>query len=594
MVNADNISKLRDLGIDLKGKTSGQFKTICPKCGPTRKHKKDRSLSVDIDQGVYQCWNHPCDFRGGVSAIESKWKRPEPITTETALSASTQQVFSARGIGPEVIRRNKITEEKGWIRFNYYRDGQLINIKYRGIKEKKFMQFAEAESIFYGLDDCKDASEIIIVEGEFDRLALNQCGIWNVLSVPQGAGDKLDCIQNCFAYFDNDKTIIVAVDNDEPGRKLEKTLIQRFGADRLKFAEWPGSVKDANDCLLRHGKEVTIAVIEEAEYLPPEGVKFLWDRREEMIDTYRYGKPKGEDTHFALSGVYSWYPGQVKCMTGVPGDGKTEFELNLMLTRSIRTGAKWAVFSPEYFPADEFYDGLIQAYIGKGVDPAYPTNYATEGEYIAAMNFVQDHFFYVYPEDEGENGEAIHTPENVFRICKQLILKYGVKGILIDPFNQLEHKRNPGEREDEYLGRHFLQTIRFARSYRINITYIAHPKSQQKDKNGNYSEIREYDLAGGAMWANKMDVIGVVSRPERYEEGGDIYIAKIKFHKVKMQKRVGAGGEMEYRYNPKTGRYTTRTGFCPIEEARKAQAEKSTPEMFEDKDDNFFNGFWNG
>lgn len=48
-------------------------------------------------------------------------------------------------------------------------------------------QVKGAEKIFFGLDDVKDCTEIIIVEGEMDKLAMNEAGIWNVISVPDGA-----------------------------------------------------------------------------------------------------------------------------------------------------------------------------------------------------------------------------------------------------------------------------------------------------------------------------------------------------------------------------------------------------------------------
>lgn len=40
---------------------------------------------------------------------------------------------------------------------------------------------------FYGLDDISDKEEIIIVEGEMDKLALEEAGFLNVASVPEGA-----------------------------------------------------------------------------------------------------------------------------------------------------------------------------------------------------------------------------------------------------------------------------------------------------------------------------------------------------------------------------------------------------------------------
>ena len=56
-----NFSKLN---IDLRGHTSGRVKTFCPFCHEHRHDKRDKSLSVDIDKGLYKC--HYCDAQGYV------------------------------------------------------------------------------------------------------------------------------------------------------------------------------------------------------------------------------------------------------------------------------------------------------------------------------------------------------------------------------------------------------------------------------------------------------------------------------------------------------------------------------------------------
>ena len=44
-----------------------------------------------------------------------------------------------------------------------------------------------AEKVLFGLDDCAGATEIIVVEGEMDKLALEEAGFRHVVSVPDGA-----------------------------------------------------------------------------------------------------------------------------------------------------------------------------------------------------------------------------------------------------------------------------------------------------------------------------------------------------------------------------------------------------------------------
>jgi len=75
--------------------------------------------------------------------------------------------------------------------FPYYRNGQLVNVKYRG-PNKTFWQVKGAEKILYGLDDIVNQEWIIIVEGEIDKLALEEAGFSNVVSVPDGAPIKVN------------------------------------------------------------------------------------------------------------------------------------------------------------------------------------------------------------------------------------------------------------------------------------------------------------------------------------------------------------------------------------------------------------------
>jgi len=53
------------------------------------------------------------------------------------------------------------------------------------------VQVPGAEKILYGLDDVAGESEVIIVEGEMDRLAMMEAGITNVVSVPDGAPSRV-------------------------------------------------------------------------------------------------------------------------------------------------------------------------------------------------------------------------------------------------------------------------------------------------------------------------------------------------------------------------------------------------------------------
>ena len=71
-------NKLTDLGIKLN-RSSGSVKTKCPQCSDGRKNKTDLPLSVNINEGEYNC--HNCGWKGNVRAFErkrenKKYKKP--------------------------------------------------------------------------------------------------------------------------------------------------------------------------------------------------------------------------------------------------------------------------------------------------------------------------------------------------------------------------------------------------------------------------------------------------------------------------------------------------------------------------------------
>ena len=113
------IEELQNLGINLKGRTSGGCKTLCPRCSHLRKKKNDPCLSVDIDSGKYKCHNSDCEFQGVARAEEIKFTVPD--TNNTPLSDKNLEWFTKRGISKATILRHQITERNGNIEFNYYR-----------------------------------------------------------------------------------------------------------------------------------------------------------------------------------------------------------------------------------------------------------------------------------------------------------------------------------------------------------------------------------------------------------------------------------------------------------------------------------------
>lgn len=560
-------NKLSDLGIKLT-RSSGHLKTKCPKCSDGRKNKTDMPLSVNINEGEYNC--HNCGWKGNVRAFErkretKKYEKPDQSMLKAIeVKEKTEQWFKKRGISKETLAKFMIFNREEWmpqtqkkencICFPYFRDGEMVNIKFRDAK-KNFKLVKDAELIFYNLGSIGDKKSVIIVEGEIDCLSLYESGygaerIINEvtgeltnptfsetvpISVPNGASkgsQRLDYLDSCADWFAGMSEIIIATDNDEAGKQLKDELIRRLGVERCKTINYPieevvpiennlkRRCKDLNEVLMYLGKDVVKNVITNAESIPVDGVYYLEDIFDSMLDNFRKGVVLAPSTHFReMDDYFRWKKGDITLCTGYGNHGKSFFMIQMMLIKSIYSGWKWAIFSPENYPANDFYDDMIEMYVGKWL------NNMSEQEYIDACLFIDQHFFYVYPENEHEIG-SIHEK------FRHLILKKGVDGVMVDPFNQLDSNQKAYQREDQYLSEILKDVKRFALLNNVVYVIIAHPKNPNHQPNQPLPIVDMYDIAGGAMWGNKSDQILSYYRPNFHINKNSpevtIYVQKLK------------------------------------------------------------------
>ena len=168
--------------------------------------------------------------------MEKPYILPKEKTVDQLYSKELIKWFLDRGISTETLMKNRVGEGKEYmpqlskevttIQFNYYRDSKLINIKYRD-GAKNFKLVKDAERVMYGLDNLLGKKWAIIVEGEMDKLAFYEAGYKNCVSVPNGASNlKMEYLKD---FPENLEKVYLAVDNDEPGQKLQEELSRRIG-----------------------------------------------------------------------------------------------------------------------------------------------------------------------------------------------------------------------------------------------------------------------------------------------------------------------------------------------------------------------------
>ena len=208
------------------------------------------------------------------------FKRPAKPSGQAA-KAGAMEWLQKRGLTPETIAAFKIAEQlrdgKTYALFPYLRDGELVNVKYRNVAEKRDMrQEGGAEPCLFGwhLIDPK-ARTVAICEGEIDAMTLHQVGV-PALSVNAGAGNH-QWIENDWARLDRFSEILILFDNDESGEKGAREVMHRIGAERCKRVILPA--KDANEYLQQGAGNVDFwHAIQEAQPLDPEEMRQASDR----------------------------------------------------------------------------------------------------------------------------------------------------------------------------------------------------------------------------------------------------------------------------------------------------------------------------
>lgn len=551
-------------GIEIPWGATGEVRTTCPECSADRKKSRDRCLAVNANEGAWIC--HHCGWTGGIrqfqpTAKPAKTYTKPAYTASPDLSEKARAWFASRGITDAVLVRNKIGEGKAWmpqtggevntVQFPYYRDGEVVNVKYRDGR-KDFRMAKGAELALYGLNDIAETT--IFVEGEMDKLAVEVAGFPNAVSVPNGApAVEAKHYDSHFAYLDaaadklrECREFILAVDADAPGRKLEAELARRLGKGRCRRVRWPAGCKDANDVLVNHGAAALKACIDNAEAYPVEGLIEVDQIGAAYDDLYANGLTPGVSTGWGtVDELYTVKPAQLTILTGIPSHGKSNWLDNLLVRLADLHGWKFGMCSPENFPQERHLAGLAQKWVGKPFSDQTSVARMSADDRDAAKEFLGEHFTWIQPDDEGD-----WSVDGILALARILVQRKGIRGLVIDPWNELDHERPQGITETEYVSKSLSKLRRFARLHDVHVWLVAHPAKLQKDKHGDYPVPTPYDIAGSAHFRNKADNCLAVWRD--FTPGSRVttlYVQKVRF------KEVGKVGAVELAYNWATEQY---------------------------------------
>lgn len=458
------------------------------------------------------------------------------------------------------------------------RDGVRLYDKYRKLSEKKFWRekgTEEIPAVFYGAEVFadeglyreRDALPLVIVEGYEDRLVGMMAGFPATVSVPDGAppprpkkrdkDERLDDHEDAkFSFMANAEAdlarvrwFIIAVDDDAPGRALRDEIVHRVGAARCAVVEYPKGCKDLSDVLRDHGLAEVERILKAAKPHPVKGLYKLADYPDKPpVQIFSSGIAP-LDKHFQI------FPGAFVVVTGIPSMGKSTLVGNLLVNYAEMHEWSAAMISPEMPVAphlrDKFRRQIMRCALskfGKAVAKPEQIEYADK--------FINRYFTFIEPDPlDAEEDEL--SLEWVLEKAGEALLRYGIRVLVIDPWNELEHAIERGEPEERYTNRSLRNLRRWAVARGVAVIVLAHP-TKDVGKDGKARRPTPYDIAGSAHWYNKPDAVLVVHRPDEDKHVSEVRIAKVR------HQETGAKGVITLDFNLDAQRYSGMTNDSEI------------------------------
>ena len=335
----------------------------------------------------------------------------------------------------------------------------------------------------------------------------------------------------------------------------ERTIKSAYRANASRFGTASFDKEQLVDKVTRKEIEVEKVIIDEEDGI--KDVIYGIDVKQQALDIYDNG-------YVAVKGIgvpdiderFKPKKGEITVLTGIGNYGKSSFKKWYQVMRILLYGEKFATFSPEDNPPEEYYHDFVEILLGCDCTPSNP-NRPSKQIYEYTYDWICKHVFYVYPKD------ASPTPQYVMEIFLQLIIKENVDGVDIDPFNQMANNYQNFAGRDKYLEWVLSLFSRFSQVNNVYFWIVAHPKLMVKASNGNYPCPDVFDIADGALWNNKLDNILVYHRPFAQTEPQN---PMCEFHskKVRRQKVVGKKGFSVFEMYFKTRRFFFN-GFDPLQ-----------------------------
>ena len=509
------------IGGETKVKGEELFFKECPYCNGGG--HDNYTFSINLQSGLFKCFRATCgkqghfvemarDFGYNLKSKHTKYRELPQKVIETKPRAI--EYLESRGISADTAKKYKITvqknnpdilvfpffDEQNKLQFVKYR-----NTKYNGKGNKEWCE-RDTKPILFGMSQCVDFNRLIITEGQIDSLSVAECGFNNVVSVPTGA-QGFTWLANCWDWITKFKEVIVFGDFEKNKITLIDTLEKRLKTVvKCVRKEDYLCEKDANDILLKFGKEAIKTAVNNAELREIKYVKRLADVKSRNLKDL----PKIETGIKTLDRICGGLLlGHVTLLSGKRGEGKSTF-MSQLIAEAIQQDMAVFAYSGE-LPNYHFKNWLdlqiagnnhIEISKNKFGDDEY---FLTDETVEIINNWYYDKAF-IFDNDEVPGDDF----KGLLNLITDSICRYNIKLVCID---NLMTAMECDVNTDLYRQQsNFVKSLeKIACQYGVAVILVAHPKKSSFEFNN--------DTVSGS--SDITNAVSFVWNYERAPEGED-------------------------------------------------------------------------
>lgn len=547
----------REIGVTAK-RIGDELKLVrCPYCLGGSNGKDKGTFSINLRTGQFKCLRASCDAHGNMITLAKDFnfslgtevdeyynsqKRFRNIHRKEKPESKTAAIvyMENRGISEEVTKKYNITTQKdkdNILVFPFYDENNILQfVKYRKTdfdKERdKNKEWCEknCKPILFGMQQCNfENKTLILTEGQIDSLSVAEAGIENAVSVPTGA-KGFTWIPYCWDFLAKFEKLVIFGDHEGETITLLEEMQKRFhgAVIHVRPQDYCGC-KDANEILIKHGKQAVRNAVNQAVPVSNPKIKRLVDVKRVELSSMEKISSGIKALDKLLGGFYF---GQVVLLTGERGFGKSTL------------ASQFGVFAMQHgyntmFYSGELMDWYFKAWIEYQIAGSRNINaitsnfgyksYSVKAEVLPKMERWYGDKAFIYDNgiiaEDAEEETLLQTLESAIKQydCKVLVIDNLMTAITDDIQSDLYRQQTNFVRQVTLL----------AKRYDVLIFLIVHPRKSNGMNFGND------DVAGSSNITNLVDVVLRYGKPKEEENTEERLLS---VHKNRLTGRINKDG----------------------------------------------------